>query len=364
MNDAPAATLPPIPLVELGARPPAALVATQRDRAAALLAAADRRFPGPAVALGDRLSRRWLELSANPYLDEIAAVAEALGAPGAWFLNVNYEWACTGGVAPSPDGRGSRLLRVLDWRMEGLGANILAVRREGPAGSWVDLTWPGFVGCIQGLAPRRFAAALNQAPLRRRTGTKALDWAAMRGAVWRRRALPPAHLLRRAFDEARDYREARALLTETPLALPAIFLLSGARPGEGCAIERLEEQAFVRDAPTVAANHWIEAPERARPRGQESETRHRLLGDAQSEASGDFARGDFAWLVPPILNPTTRLAMVAEPASGRLIAQGYEPGGPATAVLRLDSVSDTRRRPFRTQDSGPEFPLTGRAPRL
>jgi hypothetical protein len=206
MNDAPAATLPPIPLVELGARPPAALVATQRDRAAALLAA-----------------------------DEIAAVAEALGAPGAWFLNVNYEWACTGGVAPSPDGRGSRLLRVLDWRMEGLGANILAVRREGPAGSWVDLTWPGFVGCIQGLAPRRFAAALNQAPLRRRTGTKALDWAAMRGAVWRRRALPPAHLLRRAFDEARDYREARALLTETPLALPAIFLLSGARPGEGCA---------------------------------------------------------------------------------------------------------------------------------
>ena len=134
MDATPAPRLPPIPMVELGARPPAALVAAERGRADALLAAAGRRFPALAVALGDRLSRRWLVRNANPYLGEIAAVAEALGAPGGWFLNVSYEWACTGGVAPSPDGRGNRLLRVLDCRMEGLGANILAVRRQGAAG--------------------------------------------------------------------------------------------------------------------------------------------------------------------------------------------------------------------------------------
>ncbi len=48
-------------------------------------------------------------------------------------------------------------------------------------------------------------------------------------------------------------------------------------------------------------------------------------------AAGD----DFAWLKPPVLNPTTRLAMLAEPATGKLVAQGFETRGPATAITPI-----------------------------
>jgi hypothetical protein len=48
----------------------------------------------------------------------------------------------------------------------------------------------------------------------------------------------------------------------------------------------------------------------------------------------------FPWLVPPIRNWNTRLAMVADAKEGRLIAQGFEVGGgkvaePATSPLEL-----------------------------
>jgi hypothetical protein len=44
---------------------------------------------------------------------------------------------------------------------------------------------------------------------------------------------------------------------------------------------------------------------------------------------------DFAWLRYPVLNPRTRLAMVADARSGHLTAQGFEDEKPATAILRL-----------------------------
>ncbi len=330
MTEASAAELPPIPVVELGAGAPADLLAAEPDRAEALLAVAGRHFPDRFVAAADRISRRWLARSGNPYLAEIEAVAAGLGRPGAFFFNINYEWACTGGVAPAPDGTGNRLVRVLDWRLPGLGRNLLAARRQGPAGPWIDLTWPGFVGAIQGLAPGRFAAALNQAPLRRLTWLWPLDWALARRDVWRRDALPPAHLLRRVFDTARDYTEARAMLTETPLALPTIFLLSGPEPEQGCTIERLPDTAFVRESPATAANHWVEAGQGAWPRGNVSRERRRCLTETQAAADDSFA-----WLAPPVLNPRTRLAMLAEPATGRLVARAYESDGPVTRTTVL-----------------------------
>ena len=40
----------------------------------------------------------------------------------------------------------------------------------------------------------------------------------------------------------------------------------------------------------------------------------------------------FDWLVAPVLNTDTRLAAVANPASGRLAVQGWERDGAATEV--------------------------------
>src|SRR3990170_996416 len=126
------ALLPAIPLHAVAG--PGDLLRLEPARLAALIAAAERRYPAVAIALADRLSRRWLERSRNPYLDEIAGVAAALGRPGAHFLNLSYEWACTCSVGPTADGRAVRLTRVLDWPFDGLGAEIVAASHEGPAG--------------------------------------------------------------------------------------------------------------------------------------------------------------------------------------------------------------------------------------
>jgi hypothetical protein len=329
--------LPAIPLHEIAA--PGDLLRLEPERLAALIAAAERHYPTAAIALADRVSRRWLEKTANPYLAEIEAVAAALGRPGAHFLNLSYEWACTCSLGPAPGHGLPRLTRVLDWPFEGLGSKLVAARQSTPQGAWVNLTWPGFTGCIQGLAPGRFAAAFNQAPLRRRSPFFVVDWALDRLGLWRARALPPGHLLRRVFETAADFAAARQLLAETPLALPAIFSLAGPRAGEFCVIERLEGHAVVHDgaggAHRVAANHWSAAElPRARSRGTASDQRAATM---QAAAAG--AGPDLAWLRPPVLNPTTRLAFYAEPASGRLVAQGFEADGP-NGVVPATSVTE------------------------
>ena len=51
--------LPEIPVVDLGDQPPAARVAAQRERTAALLAAARRVFTLPLLIAGDAACRRW-----------------------------------------------------------------------------------------------------------------------------------------------------------------------------------------------------------------------------------------------------------------------------------------------------------------
>ena len=343
-------TLPQIPFHDLGRAGPLALLEAERARADALLEIGRQRYPATAVRLAEALSRRWLANSDNPYAAEIAEVARAMGGPGAAFLNVSYEWGCTSSLQDGHVGKNGekappRFLRVLDWPFDGLGAHVVAARFDSPAGPWINLTWPGFAGVVQGLAPGRFAACFNQAPLPHGSGVFALDWLRERVKVWRNRGLPPAHLLRRAFETCPDYDSARALLSEAPLALPAIFVLCGVRPGESCVIERLSDRAFLREGPTVATNHWQNAPGEAFARGVVSQERAALMTERLADAGEDFA-----WLTPPILNATTRLALASEPASGRLAGYGIEAEAPATALLRLEDgwpvgSEGGRRRP-------------------
>ena len=164
-----------IPYVDLGGYTPLELLFLRRRSAAALVEGAKRTF-GEASRLAstltmpwtDRVSRRWLERSDNPYLPEIAAMAEALGLPGVYTLNICFEWGCTGGVWRS-DGN-PLLRRVLDWPFPALGEHIVVAHQKGPAGDFFNVTWPGLSGMLQGLAHGRFAAAINHAPMRRRGG--------------------------------------------------------------------------------------------------------------------------------------------------------------------------------------------------
>jgi len=320
--------LSPIPVIETGPDFPLETLAKQEPRAHALLDAATHRVPRAALASLDRVSRRWLVKWDNAHLAEIDAIARRLGRPGAYFLSVNYEWGCTCQVGPSPDRRSARLVRVLDWATPGLGRNIIAARVAGRAGPFVTLTWPGYTGVLQALAVSRFAAALNQAPMRRPIGFYPLDWAANRARVWRMPHPMPAHLLREVFETAASFAEAKALLATRPISSPAIFTLTGLKPNEAAVIERTERGARVHDGRCVAANHWMGHGWRGHSRGVDSAGRARMMACATTDFDTDFP-----WLAPPVLNPCTRLVMVADAALNRVSARGYENEKPATEAL-------------------------------
>jgi hypothetical protein len=149
--------------------------------------------------------------------------------------------------------------------------------------------------------------------------------------MWRKSGLPPSHLLRKVFDECASYSDARRMLTEAPVCAPAFFTLSGGENHEGCVIERTEHDAAIHETPTSIANHWLAFDRPGRIRGAESAGRRKLM-----ESLRETAPNDFSWVIPPILNPTTRLAVVANAARGFLLAWGWEADGPATRFFNLE----------------------------
>ena len=103
---------------------------------------------------------------------------------------------------------------------------------------------------------------------------------------------------------------------------------TGINPGEGCVIERTERRAWIHPAPAAVANHWLSQGLKGRPRGIDSRRRHRLMNGLSR-----LPCTAFDWMIAPIHNKDTRLAMVANPATGRILVQGWEADGAATAVL-------------------------------
>jgi hypothetical protein len=221
-------------------------------------------------------------------------------------------------------------VRVLDWMTPGLGRHVVAARVECAAGPFVTLTWPGYTGILQAMAPGRFAAALNQAPMRKPLGGYYLDWAVNRARVWSMAHPTPAHLLREVFETAPTFTEAKRMLTERPISTPAIFSLAGVRPAEAAVIERCETEARVHEGSNATANHWQAPGWHGHTRGNDSAGRARLMHAVATDLDRRFA-----WLAPPILNWNTRLVMVADAGCGRLVAQGFEAMRPATEPLEL-----------------------------
>ena len=218
----------------------------------------------------------------------------------------------------------------------------------------------------------RFALAINQAPLVR-CGYLPLsgDWLANRVSVFRSRALPPVHLARRIMETCRSYDEARDALEQTPLALPAIFTLAGCKAGEGCVIERTQTRAWHHPAPAATANHWLSQGLKGQPRGIDSRRRLRLMnGLCRTRTDG------FDWLIEPVLNPDTRLAVVANPAAslrmearpsscGAPRPQSWFPGMKRTVPLNEShkaATSRSRRRACTSFAASIKSPITTSMP--
>jgi hypothetical protein len=325
-----------IPLIDARVGGAAALAEAGSEGAARLIASGKRMMTPPVVALFDRRSERWARRTGNPYTDEISRIADRLPR-GVWFMNFCYEWGCTTGVADHPDG-GVTMRRTLDWPFHGLGREVVVARLSGPAGGYFNITWPGFVGVITGMAPGRFALAINQAPLRRRgPWPHPIDWTIDRFVVERSAALPPAHLARQVLEECPDFDTAARRLMETEIALPAFFTLSGVERGQGCVIEHLGAHAVRHDGPEAVANDWLSEGRRGKPRGKANSERRALM--KQHGERLETSRMD--WVIPPILNKDTRLAAVMNAASGALSVMGFERDGPATDLFDLAEPRST-----------------------
>lgn len=340
--------LPKIPVVDCrSSRYPSAAACTELPgQIAELMASARRHYTDVGLRLGDHISRRWLARNSSPYIDEIDAIAHFVHRPGAHVLNASFEWACTTGVAPAEDG-GMAMVRVLDWDLDGLGRTLSVIRQHGPAGDWLNVGWPGFAGCITGIAAGRFAAAINQAPLPEcRIGAVfrthgmtipglAADWLSDRPATWGTDAPPPAHLLRQVMDEACDYDEALRMLASRQIAAPALFVLAGPGPGQGAVVERTRDRAAVRraDPAVAAANHWTSMPVRGEPRWRDDS--HLREQTMLRQIPAIIRDGCPQRLDPPVRTKMTRLIAVMGPRTGSLGLQGFERNGPATAPLML-----------------------------
>ncbi len=312
--------------------------ASERARAWALGDECLSWLPRPARALlpvMDAITRGWLRRSRSPYTADVEAIAATLDFPGIWFLNGSYQWGCTT-LARDEDGV-PWLARTLDWPFPGLGRHLEVARMRGSAGDFISVTWPGYAGTLTASAPGRFAAAINQAPLWRRTRQPWLrpyDLAMNALQTWPIRFYPPDHLLREVFETCRDFDAARRRLETVPVARPVIFTLIGCDRGERCVIERTEETFATRDHDTSAANDWV--PSAPSWEGRVCATRLLSVSPAEAAANSSarrealsswpqaFAHADFAWVTPPVLNPYTRIAVEMCAASGALRAVGYE----------------------------------------
>jgi hypothetical protein len=162
------------------------------------------------------------------------------------------------------------------------------------------------MGVLTAVAPRRFSAALNQAPMPytfARFGlTLPVDWIVNRWRVRKRTAMSPAHLLRRAFEACASYGEAKHALAATPICIPALFTLAGA-----------------------VANHWINPHFKGRARPILSRSRRAKLSALLASLEGDLD-----WLVPPVLNAHTRLAVEMNAGLKTLLVQGWHGREPRT----------------------------------
>lgn len=298
---------------------------------------ASRAASAVALPVGDAIAKRWLHNTNNPYAAEIDAFASAVGIPGVYALNLSYEWGCSSGVFEAE--HGPLMLRVLDWPFPALGAHMTVHHLKNTAGEWVNAGWPAVSGVYQAIAPGRFSAAINLAPMRRHLNGVVMDWTRNRFHTFRSKALPPSHLLRQVFETARDYNEAKERLATTPLMLPVLFVLAGTKPGEGCVIERLENDAVIREmtnGKVGTSNHfqsrfngigrgWM-------PRAIESCGRAGML--MQLDPSHLEAEG-LDWFKYPIANIYSRVLMTASPVTGRMRLQGLEGEHPVTEVFSL-----------------------------
>ena len=290
-----------------------------------------RLYTKTGLALADLRSKSWVQKNDVPYKDDLDFVASAMGKKGIYTLNLSYEWGCTTTAQNDRENGGVKLYRTMDWPIEGMADKVVVAKQAGPAGDFWNITYPGFVGMLQGMAPKRFSIAINQAPVPKRGAGYYGDWVLARNDMFGRKEMPATFLLRKVFEEAADYKQAVDMLAKTPICIPAIFTVAGVNDGEHCIIERMPGfDAIVHHGRNAVANHWLNSEWKGHPREYWSVDREQCAA-----ATHKSWKGDFDWVKHPILNPHTRLAFEVNAKTGTMKVVGMEADRRVTKPLDL-----------------------------
>jgi hypothetical protein len=322
--------LPAIPLIDARSDPlttaDSAAVRALRDT----ICGSFRPIAVRALPLADRIARRWLARSTSPYLAELDAIAARTRTAGTYAINLSYEYGCTTLARADAPGLSPTLRRTLDWPFHGLGRAVIVAHRCGPAGEFFDVTWPGAVGTLTAVAPGRFAAAINQAPLFRRSQAGILRTVDYTRLVWtlsRERGMPPLHLLRHVFETAATFSQALESLETVELARTRAIHTRGSESDEIAVIERRERDATVYVGAGSVANDWRESQMGWEPRPCALEDRRldNVTRRSTIERAVSSSPAPFSWVVPPVRNWNTRVAVEMNAGEGWIRALGLEP---------------------------------------
>jgi len=190
--------------------------------------------------LGEFLAGAAQPLVREDHWAEMEALASALGLPlsDVVLCNLYYDalktvLGCTAFAVNQ--NQGVLHARNLDWWTDrAILERYTMVSRfiGGPAGEFVTIGWPGFVGAFSGVAPARFAVTLN--------AVLSLEPAQL--------SMPVVFLLRTVLEQARTFDEALAILTSAMIPSDCLLLLTGTRPGELVVIERTPSRHALRSA--------------------------------------------------------------------------------------------------------------------
>lgn len=290
------------------------LSAAQRTQARELFAIYKEDL-GRQVQAADLVVQHARPLVRPDHWAEMEALADALDLPlgDVVLCNLYYDLlkvviGCTAFAVATPGGvlHG----RNLDWRTRNAALNrYTAVTRfiGAPAGEFVVIGWPGYVGVFSAVAKGRFAITLN--------AVLSLEPAQI--------ATPIVFLIRTVLEECRTFDDALQVLAETPIASDCLLLLSGPAEDQLAVIERTPTRHAIRrsaeavsvandyrriDADTGSASSELLATSRGRLARVEA-----LLSQQLPEAAADCLR----YLSDPgVRMGITVQQMVFRPATG------------------------------------------------
>ena len=122
--------------------------------------------------------------------------------------------------------------RNLDWysNENDLSKYSIMTRFVNGKNEYVTVGWPGFTGCLSGMAIGKFSVTLN--------------------AVWSDESIstaePVVYLIRKVLESAENFEEAVHLLSTIPIASDCLLMVCGVRESEMVVIERTPTKAMIR----------------------------------------------------------------------------------------------------------------------